>query len=204
MGSRACLSILLVAATAIAMPQPAFAVALRPNKATDDSVCDLTHDTNEYFGARTLIPSAASAKDQIDAYFRLGGEFVANRCRNGQLLMLQGSASLDSDVRSLTELANSSCAVASVTRTEIVLKHAIATKPGFELRCTIIKHDELVRKLNELEQADPMASLKARMYEAARRAEGGAPAGSDSSASAGRDCGKFTMSSVLGFGGHCR
>lgn len=30
--------------------QQAGAVALRPNKATDDSVCDLTHHTNLYLG----------------------------------------------------------------------------------------------------------------------------------------------------------
>lgn len=70
--------------------QQALAVALRPNKTTDDSVCDLTHHTNLYLGSKTLVPSVAQTKDKVDAYFRLAGEFVASKCKNGQLLMVRG------------------------------------------------------------------------------------------------------------------
>ena len=43
--------------------QQALAVALRPNKTTDDSVCDLTHHTNLYLGSKTLVSlSLASAR----------------------------------------------------------------------------------------------------------------------------------------------
>lgn len=48
--------------------QQALAVALRPNKTTDDSVCDLTHHTNLYLGSKTLVPSVAQTKDKVDAY----------------------------------------------------------------------------------------------------------------------------------------
>ena len=61
--------------------QQALAVALRPNKTTDDSVCDLTHHTNLYLGSKTLVPSVAQTKDKVDAYFRLAGEFVAGKHR---------------------------------------------------------------------------------------------------------------------------
>lgn len=71
--------------------QQALAVALRPNKTTDDSVCDLTHHTNLYLGSKTLVPSVAQTKDKVDAYFRLAGEFVAGKCKNGQLLMVRGT-----------------------------------------------------------------------------------------------------------------
>ena len=109
-----CASLVLVAS---ALPdRSALAVALRPNKTTDDSVCDLTHHTNLYLGSKTLVPSVAQTNDKVAAYFRLAGEFVAGKCKNGQLLMLQGDSASNVDVRSLTELANSSCAVASIRR----------------------------------------------------------------------------------------
>ncbi|TXH55464.1 MAG: hypothetical protein E6Q93_16105 [Burkholderiaceae bacterium] len=180
---------------------PASAVALRLNKATDDSVCDLTHDTNYVLGQRTLVPAVASSKDQIDAFFRLAGEFVATKCRNGQMLMLQGSSSLNTDVRSLTAVAEASCAIASITRTETTIAYGDRALPAFDLRCTILKHDELVSKLNELEKTDPMESLKARMAEAVRKAEGSAPTGPN--AASKKDCGKVTLATILG-GGSCK
>lgn len=179
----------------------AHAVALRLNKATDESVCDLTHDTNYVLGQRTLVPAVASTKDQIDAFFRLAGEFVATKCRNGQMLMLQGSSTSNTDVRSLTALAETSCAIASITRTETTIPFGDHARPAFDLRCTILKHDELVAKLNELEKTDPMASLKARMFEAVQRAEGSAPAGPNGVAK--KDCGKVTLATLFG-GGACK
>lgn len=196
--------ILFALATAISaslLAPPASAVALRPNKATDDSVCDLTHDTNYVLGQRTLVPSVASSKDQIDAFFRLAGEFVASKCRNGQMLMLQGSSSNDTDVRSLTALAEASCAIASITRTESTIAYGDRTLPAFDLRCMILKHDELVAKLNAIERADPMDSLKARMFDAVRKAEGSVPSAPSSAAK--KDCGKVTLGTLLG-GGSCK
>lgn len=177
------------------------AVALRPTKATDDSVCDLTHNTNYVLGQRTLVPAVASSKDQIDAFFRLAGEFVATKCRNGQVLMLQGSSSSTTDVRSLTAVAEASCAIASITRTETTIPFGDRALPAFDLRCTILKHDELVSRLNELEKTDPMESLKARMFEAVQRAEGSAPSGPNGVAK--KDCGKVTLGTLFG-GGSCK
>ena len=77
----------LVAACSVALLsslQPtAEAVALRPNKATDDSVCDLAHDTIGFLGGSLLIPAGASQSDQVDAYFRLASTFVALKCADG-------------------------------------------------------------------------------------------------------------------------
>lgn len=179
----------------------AHAVALRLNKATDDSVCDLTHNTNYVLGQRTLVPAVASSKDQIDAFFRLAGEFVAAKCHNGQMLMLQGSSTSNTDVRSLTAVAEASCAIASITRTETTIAFGDRALPAFDLRCTILKHDELVSKLNELETTDPMETLKARMFEAVQRAEGSAPAGPNGVAK--KDCGKVTLATLFG-GGACK
>ena len=182
--------------------QRASAITLRPNKATDDSVCDLTHHTNLYLGSKTLVPSVAQVKDKIDVYFRLAGDFVATRCKNGQVLMVQGDSSSNVDIRSLTELANSSCAVASIVRTEVSLALGDLALPGFELRCTILKHGELVEKLNSLERSEPLDVLKARLAAVAQQGDRG-PAKSDASAESKKDCGKMTLASVLQ-GGSCK
>jgi len=192
----------VLACIALAWTQAALAVALRPNKSTDDSVCDLTHHTNLYLGSTMLIPAVATQQDQADAYFRLAAQFVASKCRNGQMLMVQGSSSSNIDARSLTELANSSCAVASIARTEIQLSFANVTEPGFELRCTILKRDELVSRLNELEKTDPMDALRARMLDAVRKAEGSTSSVGPNAASK-KDCGKVTLATLFG-GGACK
>lgn len=182
--------------------QRAGAVALRPNKATDDSVCDLTHHTNLYLGSKTLVPSASQSKDKIDIYFRLAGDFVATKCRNGQLLVVQGDSASNVDIRSLGELANSSCAVATIQRTEVTLSLGDLALPGFELRCPILKHAELVEKLNSLERSDPLDALKARLAATAQQGDRG-PAKPDTTAESKKDCGKMTMASILQ-GGSCK
>lgn len=184
------------------LSQPTEAVALRPGKATDGSVCDLAHDTNAYLGSVVLVPAAASSKDQIDAFFRLAATFVATKCSNGQVLILQGSSSIGVDAPSLTQVANSTCAADGVTRTEVVMPIAGRSKPGFELRCTITKHDDLVLRLADLERSDPMDSLKARMYAAVQQS-GQGPASGTPSTQSRKDCGKVTLASLLQ-GGSCK
>ncbi len=140
MSSRRVLVLCTVAASVtLGATTPAGAVALRPNKSTDDTVCDLTHHTNAYLGSKTLVPSVASSNDQIDAYFRLAAQFITSNCRDGQLLMLQGNASSSIDTRSLNEVASSACTIASVARSDVTLTGGGMTRPGFELRCTIVK-----------------------------------------------------------------
>lgn len=54
----ACKPIVLRTAAALAtvvMTTSSFAVSLRPNKATDESVCDLAHDTNLFLGSKVLV-----------------------------------------------------------------------------------------------------------------------------------------------------
>lgn len=51
----------VVALAAATVVSSTFAVSLRPNKATDDSVCDLAHDTNLYLGSKTLVPGSFEA-----------------------------------------------------------------------------------------------------------------------------------------------
>lgn len=46
----------VVALAAATVVSSTFAVSLRPNKATDDSVCDLAHDTNLYLGVEDPGP----------------------------------------------------------------------------------------------------------------------------------------------------
>jgi len=188
---------------AVVISAPSQAVSLRPNKATDNTVCDLTHDTNGYLSSVVLVPAAASPEDQVDALFRLGASFVALKCANGQLLILQGSPEVAVDAPSLTEVANSACSVASVTRTEIKRMVGERSKSGFELRCPITKHEELVQRLADIERADPMDALKARMYAAVSDTERGPTWSSGTTSGGKKDCGRMTLGSLLQ-GGSCK
>lgn len=196
---------LLISACAAALlttlNDTAEAVALRPNKATDDTVCDLSHNTNAFLGGSVLIPGDAPYKDQFDAFFRLAATFVATKCANGQLLILQGSSSVSVDRPTLTEVANAACTVAAVSRTEVSVPFiAGESRPGFELRCMISKREELAAKLAELERADPLDSLKARLQAAARDPSGSGRA-SAAPSDKNKDCGKMTLASLLQGGG---
>jgi hypothetical protein len=172
------------------------AVALRPNKTTDDSVCDLAHDTIGFLGGSMLIPSSASQTDQVDAYFRLASTFVAAKCANGQLLIVQGMSGSSIAPGALQKVASSACAAAAVVRTEITVPLGGRGVPGFELRCVISKRDELAAMLTQVEQADPMSALMARLQAAARDPAGGTPS-SHGTAGEGKDCDKFTLASLL-------
>jgi hypothetical protein len=176
------------------------AVSLRPGKATDDSVCDLSHDTIGFLGGSVLIPSSATPKDQVDGYFRLGATFVALKCADGQLLILQGLSSSSIASPALQQIASSACPVAAISRSEASVPVVGRALPGFELRCVISKRDELAKKLAELERADPMESLKARLAAAARD-PGSTTRASGSSAEQQKDCGQVTLSSLLQGGG---
>jgi hypothetical protein len=176
------------------------AVALRPNKATDDTVCDLSHNTNAFLAGLVLISGDAPYKDQFDAFFRLAATFVATKCANGQMLILQGSSTVSVDKPTLTEVANSACTVAGVARTEVSVPFiAGESRPGFELRCVISKRDELAAKLVDLERTDPMDSLKARLAAAARDPSSSARA--TGSTDQKRDCSQVTLATLLQGGG---
>lgn len=186
------------------LQQPtAEAVALRPNKATDDSVCDLAHDTIGFLGGSVLIPASASQSDQVDAYFRLASTFVALKCANGQLLIVQGMSGSSIAPVALQNVASSACAAATVTRTDITVPLGGRALAGFELRCVISKRDELAAKLSQLEQSDPMSALKARLQAAAARDAAGGTPSSNGSAGANKDCDKVTLASLL-HGGACK
>ena len=75
------------ALTTVVMTTSSVAVSLRPNKATDDSVCDLAHDTNLFLGSKVLVPSVATKKDQVDAFFRLAAASMASIPREAMSAM---------------------------------------------------------------------------------------------------------------------
>ena len=95
----------------------------------------------------------------------------------------------------------SACTVAAVSRTEVSVPFiAGESRPGFELRCVISKREELTAKLAELERADPLDSLKARLQAAARDPSGSGRA-SAAPSDKNKDCGKMTLASLLQGGG---
>ena len=181
---------------------PAEAVALRPGKVTDPTVCDLSPNTTGFLGGSMLIPAVASKRDQVDAYFRLSASFVAQQCSDGQILILQGMSDLAAATDSLVQVANSACAVAAVVRTEISIPFLGSSEPGFELRCPISKRDALAAQLGELERVDPMESLKARLQAAARGQSAPTPV-SAIAPDQKKECDKMTLASLLQ-GGACK
>jgi hypothetical protein len=191
-----------VAGALVVFGTASMAVALRPGKATDASVCDLGHNTNGYFGAKMLVPAVAAPKDQVDAFFRMASSFIATNCSNGQLLILQGSADVDVDAPSLMQVANSSCMAADVKRTEGTAARGDYTYPTFELRCTILKHSELQKQLAELERTDPMDALKGRLVRSVQESSGTTTSNNAGTATK-KDCGKLTLGSIL-HGGSCK
>lgn len=180
-----------IAAVILLVSSAAPAVALRQEKATDASVCDLGPNTNPVLARRMLIPADAQSKDQIEAYFRLAATFVVNSCSPGQLLVVHGDAGQHVDVASLTQLANSACVVSSIQRTEVPFTYAGRTRPGFELRCPIMKKDELAQKLVDAERTDPTDSLRARMAGTQQVEQG------SSGAATKKDCAKVTLATLV-------
>ena len=179
--------------------QEAAAVSLRPNKVTDDSVCDLAPNTTGFLGGIVLIPAASNYKDQVDAYYRLGATFVATKCMDGQVLILQAMADLPAAAAALSQIANSACVASTVARSEVQVPFMGGSEPGFELRCTISKRDELVARLADMERSDPLDSLRARLVSSARAPASTSAQGSDNR----RDCSRLTLASLTQ-GGTCR
>ena len=169
-------------------------------------MCDLGPNTVQYLGGTVLVPAVASRRDQVAAYFRMAADFVANHCSNGQVLVLHGSSSIEIDVTSMSEVANSSCLVADVKRVDGQASEGPYSYTTYELRCRISKHDELRTKLADLERTDPMDSLKARLAQAVQKAEGKRVSGNASSEHspserAKDDCGRMTLATLLQGGG---
>lgn len=150
------------------------AVSLRPNKATDNTVCDLTHDTNAYTSSMVLVPAVASQTDQVDALYRLAANFVASKCANGQLLMLQGSSDVNVDARRSQKLRTQRALL--LQWCEPRLSGPLVNGRSPALNCGAQwpgAREQLVQMLADLERADPMNSLKARMQAAVLAEERG-------------------------------
>jgi hypothetical protein len=189
-----------LAATACAFGPAASAVALRPGKATDSSVCDLGPNTSQLLGSQVLVPAVANPKDKLAVYVRLAGLFVTERCMNGQVLILHGNSDVDTDRPALEEVANSSCRVADIKLSEGQASDGPYTYGTFEFRCSITKLDEFKAKLKSAESQDPLEALKGRLAAAARS---GRPASESKKSSPEKDCRKVTLGTLIQ-GGDCK
>lgn len=189
-----------VAATLAALSSASsHAVALRPGKSTDASVCDLGPNTTRFLASQVLVPASAPSPDKVAAYVRLAGAFVTEQCANGQMLILHGSTDVDSDAPALEEVANSSCVVADIRRTDGQASDGPYTYGTFEFRCTIRKLDEFRTKMRDLEVKDPMVALKARLVDAGRGGDAGRAGGPATK----KDCDKLTLGTLI-VGGSCK
>jgi hypothetical protein len=200
--SKQCVLLYVVVATLGAfISAPLHAVALRPGKTTDASVCDLGPNTARFLSSQVLVPASAASTDKVAAYVRLAGAFITGHCSNGQMLILHGSTDVESDSPALEEVANSSCVVADIRRSEGQTSDGPYTYGTFEFRCTIQKLDAFRAKLTELEAKDPLEGLKARL---ANAAQPGNPLPKGGAAPAAKsDCSKLTLGSIVQ-GGTCK
>jgi hypothetical protein len=191
--------LLSIGASLLAAPLVSQAVALRPGKTTDASVCDLGPNTTRFLSSQVLVPAVASSKDKVAAYVRLAGLFITEHCASGQILILHGAADVDSDRPALEEVANSSCRVADIQKSEGQASDGPYTYGTFELRCSITKLDEFKARLRSAEAQDPLEQLKGRLAAAARNS-----GSSDRKAPAQeKDCQKVTLGTLIQ-GGNCK
>ena len=196
---------LLTAALLIGNHLSADSVALRLNKPTDGSVCDLAPQTSDYIGEAVLLPAAAKPSDKEEMIFRYAGRFVVDNCRDGQVLILHGNPRFGGDTAAMERLANSMCLAASIRKVEVPYQLTRKADPGLEYRCPISKMNEFRRQLTVRERQDPMEALKQRLY-----TQPGAPArvgwpGQNNNQAGGRDCSKLSLASIMmGGGSDCR
>ncbi|WOB11121.1 hypothetical protein [Piscinibacter gummiphilus] len=157
-------SVLLAAAVAIALPAVSWAVSLRPNKPTDDTICDLGPNTTGNLGSLVFVPGNARVSDQADLLFRVGAGFVSSRCADGQTLVVHGDAARQLDQASLEKIAHSACASSTVVRTSVPFTTNLNRMvPGFELRCPISKQKQLADDLARLNQEESVEALAKRL-----------------------------------------
>jgi hypothetical protein len=184
------------------MSFPSAAVSLRKNKVTDDSVCDLAPNTNEVLARQALVPAQMSDDLQVAAYERLARRWIATSCAQGQQLVLHSPGGDRVDERSLTNLANSLCTAAAVTRVATLSRSAATgvEKRGLEIRCIISKYDNFRAAFLEAEASQSteayLQQLRAGLGPAPKEAASSAPRAS-------AECPKMNAAGVL-VGGPCR
>ena len=138
----------------------AISATIRPQKPTDDSVCDLAPNTVEALARRALVPARLPLDVQSAAYGRIAAQFVVRACGQGQVLILHTRDGDQLDSRLLPELAGSLCSAADVARRETVERSSLTGEElkGFELRCKITK---LARFKSDFEEKEALESTEA-------------------------------------------
>lgn len=185
-----------------AMSSATLGASLRPDKATDASVCDLAPNTTAVLGRKVFVPAYVSAEEASEAYKRLASRFIAASCSNNQLLILHSENSRPLDAKYLPNVAGSLCAVADIVRTGVSSASGVSGEQqrDFELRCRITKFDEFKADFEAGEKRDPTDDFISRLQ---KRHGLSRQSAADGEAADKTDCGKVTLSSIL-TGGNCR
>lgn len=201
---------LVAVLTLIAFDSGCLGAALSTSRETDDSVCDLSPATTRLLGRQTFISASHSADDQAVGYRRLAAEFIANRCRSDQILILNSPDSDQIDSRYLNDLATDLCKAADIVRTntQTVESPIQGVESGYELRCRISKFTAFSKQLQIDEAREPTDRLIARlrvkppMARTSPSAAGSLPDNQPTSSK--QDCSKLSLSAMLFGGGGCR
>ena len=138
----------------------AMAVSIRPNKPTDATVCDLGPNTTSYLSKLVFVSADARPEDQLEVLYRAGASFVASQCKDGQILVLHGETARRLDASAIERIAASSCAVASIARSDVpYVSNLSKTLPGFELRCPITKQSQLAAEMDGMNRAESLEAF---------------------------------------------
>lgn len=164
------------------------------NKATDESVCDLSPRTTEKLLSHTFVE--AGTKDSLQIYSRLALRQITQNCKNGQVLILDSDDGHPRDASYFQDTANHVCAVAEIKR----ISTGTSEYPqAFQMKCTILKIQEAQAWLTKVESEK---STETMITEGTpQRAKNTSP-GTQSSPNS--NCDKMTLSSVFFGGGGCK
>lgn len=135
------------------------ATALRSDRPTDDSVCDLGSNTSLALMKIRSVPWHTRDIDKV--HERMLVSWVANQCHDGQMLIIDGATGDDWEHRYAESSALRLCIGAEIQKTS---KGSSQYPQAFEVRC-VIRKLATARKWNEdqdrLESLDAMIASRA-------------------------------------------
>lgn len=126
---------------------------------TDDSVCDMGHNTTNFLASRTFVWSENPRK--IEIYTRLSAAQILEHCKEGQQLVLHSDGRLSMDERILSDVAKSFCRVSGISRSPVHAVEPISGEAtvGVESKCIISKMEEARASYLEREKQTNTATL---------------------------------------------
>jgi hypothetical protein len=140
--------------------------ALRAQKPTDDSVCDLGPNTMEALARRALVPARQPLTVQVTAYTRIAAVFIVRNCSQGQVLIVDSKDGDQLDSRVLPDLAGSLCSASEIERRQMPGRSELTGEElrGFELRCRITKFSAYKADFEDKEKLETTEAYLSKLH----------------------------------------